>query len=122
MKEVTNVKINVLGTKYTIMFKNDEEVCAAMNVQVGECGGYCSAAAKEIVIANLNTTTDSQTEKDAVKRNNIRHEIVHAFFNESDLSDNSNMVECWAKNEEMVDWFAIQGQKIYKAWQEAGAV
>ncbi len=114
--------INILETEYTIMFKNDEEVCAAMNVQVGECGGYCSAAAKEIVIANLNTITDSETEKDAVKRDNIRHEIVHAFFNESGLSDNSNMVACWAKNEEMVDWIDLQGPKTYKAWQEAGAL
>lgn len=114
--------INILGTEYTIMFKNDEEVCAAMNVQVGACGGYCSAAAKEIVIANLNTIIDSEAEKDAIKRDNIRHEIVHAFFNESGLSDNSNMVECWAKNEEMVDWIALQGPKIYKAWKEAGAV
>lgn len=104
--------INILGTEYTIMFKNDEEVCAAMNVQVGTCGGYCSAAAKEIVIANLNTITDSESEKDVVKRDNIRHEIVHAFFNESGLSDNSNMV----------DWIALQGPKIYKTWQEAGAV
>ena len=28
----------------------------------------------------------------------------------------------WAKNEEMVDWFALQGPKIYKAWQEVGAI
>jgi hypothetical protein len=28
----------------------------------------------------------------------------------------------WAKNEEMVDWFALQGPKIYAAWKEAGAI
>ncbi len=27
-----------------------------------------------------------------------------------------------AHNEELVDWIAIQGPKLYKAWQEAGAV
>ncbi len=52
----------------------------------------------------------------------LRHEIVHAFLGESGLSANSNESDAWARNEEMVDWFALQGPKIYKAWQEAGAV
>ena len=52
----------------------------------------------------------------------LRHEIVHAFLGESGLSNNSNSIDAWARNEEVVDWFAIQGPKIYKAWQEAGAV
>lgn len=116
------MKVNILGTEYTVVFKNDEDVCAAMNVNIGECGGYCSAAAKEIVIANLDRCNDTDQEKDELKRLNLRHEIVHAFLNESGLQDNSNGVGCWAKNEEMVDWIAIQGPKIWKAWQEAGAV
>jgi hypothetical protein len=53
----------------------------------------------------------------------LRHEIVHAFFTESGLMDNALQLEsAWAGNEEMVDWFAIQGPKIYAAWKEAGAV
>ena len=70
---------------------------------------------------------DYQTEADALrsKRNLkiqtkkvLRHEITHAFFFESGLAENSP----FAQNEELVDWMAIQGPKIYKAWQEAGAV
>lgn len=114
--------VNILGMEYTIIFKNDEDVCAAMNVNVGGCGGYCSDFAKEIIIANLNACTDSEQEKEELRRRNIRHEIVHAFLNESGLTANANGVDCWSKNEEMVDWFAIQGPKIWKAWQEAGAV
>ena len=114
--------INVLGTEYTVSFKNDEEVCTTMGVSVGDCGGYCSAAAREIVIANLDRCEDSDREKDELKRCNLRHEIVHAFFNESGLQSNSQSTDCWARNEEMVDWIAIQGPKIYKAWKEAGAV
>lgn len=46
-----------------------------------------------------------------------------AFFDESGLGDSANAVDCaWAKNEEMVDWFALQGPKIWKAWQEANAI
>lgn len=68
------MKVNVLGTEYTVTFKSDEDVCAAMNVQIGECGGYCNVATKEIVIANLNTTTDSEAEKDVIKKSSLRHE------------------------------------------------
>lgn len=46
------------------------------------------------------------------------NEIVHAFLLESGLDENSE----WARNEELVDWIAIQGPKIWKAWQEADAV
>lgn len=118
--DIVNVKI--LGTEYIIVFKDDEIVCADVGVNVGECGGYCSHSAKEIVIANLDQCTDSEEEKVETKKLNLRHEIVHAFLSESGLSLNANKTDCWAKNEEMVDWFAIQGKKIYKAWQEAGAI
>lgn len=52
----------------------------------------------------------------------LRHEITHAFLFESGLEDNSNEADAWARNEEMVDWIAFQGPKIYAAWQEAGAI
>ncbi len=119
---VINIKINVLGTEYTITFKNDAEVCADMGICVGECFGYCSSPAKSIVIANLDTMIDPEPDKEVQKKVNLRHEIVHAFLDESGLETNANEVPCWAQNEEMVDWFAIQGPKIYKAWKEAGAL
>jgi len=56
-------------------------------------------------------------------KSTTRHEILRAFLNESGLMDSSHQFDRgWAKNEEMVDWIAIQGPKIYKAWQEADAV
>lgn len=60
---------------------------------------------------------------DAAQKETLRHEIVHAFFDESGLADSSSTVDgAWTKNEEMVDWIAIQGPKIYKAWKEAESV
>ena len=48
---------------------------------------------------------------------------MHAFLNESGLSDSSNQYGgAWAKNEEMVDWFAIQSPKIFKVYSELGLV
>lgn len=48
-----------------------------------------------------------------------RHEIIHAFLCESGLLECSGEAEARAANEEMVDWFARQGIKIYSAWVEA---
>lgn len=111
-------KINVLGSEYQIIFKNDEEVCKDMDMPLGDCGGYCNAYDKKIVIANLDKCNDSEESKRALQSVNIRHEIIHAFLNESGLMFNANAVECWAKNEEMVDWFAIQAPKIFSIFNK----
>lgn len=111
-------KINVLGTDYRIMFKSDEEVAKDMECNVGECGGYCNAYNHSIAISRLDECEDNDFAREALQKENMRHEIIHAFLNESGLSANSNSTECWAKNEEMVDWFAIQSPKIYKAFAE----
>jgi hypothetical protein len=39
---------------------------------------------------------------------------------ESGLNASSNSVEGWARNEEMVDWFAIQMPKLIKTFRELG--
>ena len=49
-----------------------------------------------------------------------RHEIVHAFLIECGLDESSAEMPAWARNEEMVDWFARLGPRIGKAWEAAG--
>ena len=66
---------------------------------------------------------ESEQTKQASQKLTLRHEIVHAFFNESGLMDSAFAYDgAWAKNEEMVDWLAIQIPKIYKAFEEAGCL
>lgn len=66
---------------------------------------------------------DEHESADLYQKYTLRHEIVHAFLNESGLMDCSFSVDHpWAKNEEMIDWIALQGEKIYRAWQEVGAL
>ena len=60
-----------------------------------------------------------EKEQEIYRKKTLRHEIIHAFLNESGLSDSSNQFDGeWAKNEEMVDWFAIQAPKIFSAFKK----
>ena len=83
------------------------------------CDGFCDETAKEIVVENYKRNLPGSKGKlELQEQKNLRHEILHAFLFESGLAENSD----WAQNEEMVDWFAIQGPKIVKSWEEAGAL
>lgn len=120
----TLTKVNVLGTEYKIKIrKTDDDICMK---ERGLCG-YCDEYTKEIVIADRGDNTYYQkfsVDKRIIDtKETLRHEIVHAFYDESGLSYSSNAVSgAWAKNEEMIDWIAIQGPKIYKAWSECNAL
>jgi len=123
MAKIIN-KVNILGTNYTIEKKNYEtEKC----FKEDQLAGYCNFTLKEIVIGSLNTFPNFKDESAQScrieEKETLRHEITHAFLNESGLNFSAlNYSGSWARNEEMVDWIALQGPKIYKAWQEAGAI
>lgn len=117
-----NSQINVLGTIYNIIFKSEEEVAKDMNDDVGVYGGYCNGYIKIIVISNFDKCKDSKEVIKELQNENLRHEIIHAFLNESGLKENSSIAGSWARNEEMVDWFAIQSPKIHKVFEELGCL
>lgn len=121
---MTKMKIDVLGTKYLIRRVNagQDEYMDKMHY-----GGYCDANKHEIVILNLKSCDDWKNEPDEVRKNNekctIRHELVHAFLNESGLQWNSFIPDkAWARNEEMVDWIALQFPKLLEAFKAADAL
>ncbi len=116
--------VNVLGTPYEIVVKkyDDDEVFEKKTID-----GYCDMYAKKIVVCDLNTNKNwEHEEKSTIKvaqKQTLRHEIVHAFLSESGLQSSAFICDCsWAYNEEMVDWIALQGVKIHKAWAEVGAI
>ena len=116
--------VNVLGQDYEIIVKKYDEDESFGRDQI--CG-YQDGFLKQIVICDFSTVKGWEHESkeciEIAQKQTLRHEIVHAFLYESGLSDSSNPTAYgWAKNEEMVDWFALQGTKIYKAWQEADAL
>lgn len=110
------MRVNVLGTDYTVTLVSDTE-----ENRLRECDGFCDNSSKEIYVDNYETTPYDPLNKVAPRvqiQKNLRHELVHAFLFESGLAENSP----WAQNEELVDWIAMQGPKLWKAWQEADAV
>lgn len=107
-KRPKDLQVEVLGTVYKIVFKTPEE-----DVRLLECDGYCDNSINQITIKWF--TWDSMNYNDMLIYTTkcIRHEVIHAFLYQSGLDVNS--LNAWARNEEMVDWLAIQLYKINEA-------
>lgn len=105
--------VNVLGRDYMINFRAESE-----DAKLKECAGYCDYSCGEIVIAKPSDNVMNMRDTDAIARQNIRHELIHAFAHESGLCCNSS----WAMDEEMTDWVAIQFPKMLAAFTAAGAI
>lgn len=109
--------INVLGTTYTIEVKSIEEDSYLDGIY-----GYCDFLAKSIVLRELNMI-DYQDNIKAINvqyKTNLRHELMHAFLYESGLD--SSTLDAWARNEEMIDYMALQLPKIFKVFNECGII
>ena len=109
------MKINILGSEWTIVERSEKE-----DQNLENADGYCDWTTRTIVIERemVGNLGDMESYIRKVKR----HEIVHAFLQESGLSECSAAAEAWANNEEMVDWIARLGPKLYEAWNAAGAL
>lgn len=96
--------VNILGVTYTIIISECDD----------GCDGYIDYVDKVITI-------DPETSIAFLGRV-LRHEIIHAFLFESGLGSNASPVDCWTKNEEMIDWFAhhlpTMVQKMDEAYKE----
>lgn len=123
MKKIPN-SVNILGTEYSIEIHKIEE---DETLKKNSWAGYCCESIPLIVLAdyddNVHFGFTSDAERDNYTNECLRHEIVHAFLNESGLKDSTQRNDIpWAKNEEMVDWIAIQFPKILKVFQECMVV
>lgn len=104
--------IDVLGTPYTIKKSNSVEFPNLEN-----CDGCCDHTSKTIVIDTFeryNGQSDALDNLGEYEKKVIRHELVHAFFFESGLSELAN-------NEQIVDWIAYQFPKLLKAFEESNS-
>ena len=117
-----NAKIDVLGTEYAIKI-----------VKVSECDdlknnkfcALCNNLTHTILLGDASEEeffgSMTEEEQEIQMKTTLRHEVIHAFLNESGLQDSAARIDAgWARNEEMVDWFAIQSPKIFKAFMKLG--
>lgn len=109
-------KVNVLGTIWTIDVKKQDEDKILQSVE-----GYADRTTRRIVICDASNDTD-YGDYDAFQRKVLRHEIIHAFMFESGLGECATYERQSADHPEMmVDWFAVQFDKLEEAFIDSGA-
>ena len=113
-------RVNILGTTYKVYLS----VPYSKDPSLENAFGYTDFHGKRIVVADIRTVPGWEDASDEVLLDTltctVRHEVIHAYLMESGLNSSSNGVDCWARNEEMVDWFAIQMPKLVKTFCELG--
>lgn len=103
--------VNILGQEYKIVESSEKEepklvACNAI--------GICERYAKEIIVdvhTLDNPTSRSAKNLPAFKKQVLRHEIMHAIFHESGMSE-------FSENERLVELLSIQLPKIFKVCEE----
>lgn len=108
------MKVNILGTEYTIEHLKREEDKMFMS---GEADGYCDSSTKRIALRKEDEL-DSIDDYTVYLKKLTRHEIIHAFMFESGLGSNFQHVD-FGHEETMVDWIAYHFPKMLKVFEEA---
>jgi hypothetical protein len=114
--------VKILGTAYKV------RLCVPYDKDPDLKGkfGYTSFPEKLIVVADICTIPGWEEASDNEILDTffttIRREIIHAYLAESGLSGSSASASCWAMNEEMVDWFAIQFPKILETFKKLDCI
>lgn len=113
-------RVKILGTEYIIEKKaySDDPDFEKRGID-----GYCDWNTKKIVYCDMtthpNTSDESKEFCDICENKTLKHEVIHAFFAESGLAESSACFGGgWATNEEMVDWMALQFDKIKAVYEE----
>lgn len=109
--------VDILGTRYSIEI---HKVSKDEYMKEHNLDGYCSSVLPKIVLADFKELYPdwSDEERDAYFKQVLRHECTHAFLNSSGMQECGHQYAgSWAKNEEMVDWIAIQFPKMLEAFK-----
>ena len=108
------MKVNILGTEYEIIKDVEEKDYPKLK----GLSGYTDFSIKKIIIRKLTKDASSLEDLKYYQREVLRHEIVHAFLYESGLDSDSD----FARNEELIDWIAIQFEKMLEAFINVRAI
>jgi len=94
--------MNILGTEYK--FNDDVD---PNNPKFAGGSGYIELYSKEINIKKIAIEPRTYNKLRFFKEAVIRHEIIHAYFHESGMSD-------YCEDEKLVEWIAIMSPKMVK--------
>lgn len=98
------MNIKILGTEYNL--KVLEELPDT------NCDGLCYTYEKQILVKDQNKMLDTDSSEDAKKaRYNevVRHEVIHAFFNESGL-------DSYSSDETLIEYLSRQIPKMQEVF------
>lgn len=99
------MKISVLGTEYAVKFGYDSEVA----------DGEVNTVKKTVRVKGVRQFEGDEEEKRDGHMRVLRHEIVHAFLDESGLT-------AYSGDETLVEWIAVMMPRMAEAMREAGAL
>lgn len=111
-QQVEGKTVNILDQEYQFL------IDVSGKTRELNAAGLCEFLSKEIVVDDFKSEVGDLKNIEEYRKRTIRHEMIHAFLYESGLNANSS----WARNEEMIDFFAIQLPKIVKAMKEIGCL
>lgn len=111
--------VDILGAPWTIRCPRRDDDVRLKNDE--GCAGYCDSTTHTIVVCDMvrdeEEVVDRLEDQEVLFRRALRHELVHAMLYESGLDADS-----WAANEEIVDWIAIQFEKMLHLFSEVDAI
>ena len=116
--QIETKQIRILGNLWTIRsgtHETDKELD-------DYTGGVTDVTSREIIVKDIPADEVEMRNEPSNIRRIIRHEIIHAFLYECGLYQNASGSGAWPMNEEMVDWIAIQHEKLHRAFRDAGAL
>ena len=114
LNKSSTTKVNILGTEWSI-----QVVPMGKRFEDRSCEAYCDNSIKTVFIGLREHEPDDVDDLICIRKQYVRHELIHAFFYESGLNECSMKYQgSWARNEEMVDWMAIHFHKIEKVFKE----
>jgi hypothetical protein len=107
---MVNSTVDILGTEYAIIIDGDKD-----NPKMTG-SGYIECFSKEIVLKDIVADNNTFKNLNMFKQQVLRHEIVHAFVQESGLDLDRDT------EEQIASWIAVQMPKMMKAMQETNCL
>ena len=104
-------KVDILGRTWQVLVIDPSE-----DERLNDCDGFTDFSALQMVIGDRRNESNMKYPMSYLMKV-LRHEIVHAFMYESGLAENWSHDQ--GQDEMIVDWIAMQIQKIETACDKA---